>query len=127
MKELMSFIAPVAVLTVACVHVLIGLGEMFLWSRPKVYRRLDQLSFTQEGAIQVAPIVANAGLYNLFLAAGPGMSIFVAESRFTMFFLVCVAIAGLYGAATLKRTTLFLQTGPAVAAALLMWFAAQGS
>lgn len=38
-----------------------------------------------------------------------------------MFFLICVAIAGLYGAATVGRKTLFIQTVPAVLAIIALW------
>lgn len=38
-----------------------------------------------------------------------------------MFFLLCVAIAGLYGAATVSRKILFIQTAPAVLAIVALW------
>jgi putative membrane protein len=117
----MSLVANVAVLLVALLHALIGIVEMFLWKQPRVYSRLEQFGFTQAEASKVAPIVANAGLYNLFVAAGLAWSVTAGEPRFTLFFLAFVVIAGIYGAATLRRTTLLLQTLPAVLAALAVW------
>ena len=113
----MVMVAQIAVVIVAVLHAAIGGVEMFLWKRPRVHGRL---AFTQAEASKVAPIVANAGLYNMFVAAGLAWSVYTQDPRFSVFFLVFVAIAGLYGAATLKKTTLFLQTIPAVVAALFV-------
>jgi putative membrane protein len=97
----------------------IAVVEMFLWMHPKVYSRL---LFEEDDARKVAPIVRNAGLYNAFLAAGLIWGI--AELRaghgdVLAFFLACVAIAGVFGAITLKTSspfplTLLIQTLPAV-------------
>ena len=37
------------------------------------------------------------------------------------FLLVCVVVAGIYGAATVKRSILFVQALPAATALLLLW------
>jgi putative membrane protein len=68
-----------------------------------------------------APIVANAGLYNLFVAAGLAWSVLRSEPQSSVFFLSFVAVAGIYGAVTLKKTTLVLQTLPALLAVLAIW------
>jgi putative membrane protein len=70
--------------------------------------------------------VANAGLYNGFIAAGLVWSLLSSthpqDVRF--FFLTCVMVAGIFGAATLKTPkTLGLQTLPALVALLLVWTA----
>jgi putative membrane protein len=74
---------------------------------------------------KVAPIVANAGLYNSFLAAGLIWALFSGSGRpgIGIFFLTCVAAAGVFGAVTLKPTTLLLQTAPAVVALAAVWMA----
>ena len=66
----------------------------------------------------MAPIVANAGLYNSFLAAGLIWSVVSGSGGpdIAVFFLTCVAVAGVFGAITLKPTTLLLQTVPGVIA-----------
>jgi putative membrane protein len=63
----MPKIANTFVVIVALVHIIIFVVEIFFWKEPVIHQRLG---FTLEEAIKVAPIVANAGLYNGFLAAG---------------------------------------------------------
>lgn len=67
--------------------------------------------------------MANAGLYNGFLAAGLiwGLLSDSGGPRIEVFFLVCVVIAGVFGAVTLKRTTLVLQTLPGALALVAVW------
>src|SRR4051812_11136055 len=112
----MSFvIVNVLVAIVAALHVLIASVEMLFWNKQFVHKRL---AFTDSEARKVAPIVANAGLYNGFIAAGliwalnfPGDG-----TPAKVFFLSCVLIAGIFGAITLKWTTLVVQTLPGVIA-----------
>lgn len=121
----MQLLANVAVGFVALLHLVISVAEMFLWKRPAVYGRLDRFNFSQDEADKVAPIVANAGLYNAFIASGLIWSLCSSDASQSLkfFFLTCVVIAGIYGAATLKRTTLVLQTLPALLAICLVWMA----
>jgi putative membrane protein len=102
------------------VHILILIVEMFFWKEPFVHERLG---FTLEEAIKVAPIVANAGLYNGFLAAGLiwGLVSGKTGDAIKVFFLACVIIAGIFGAATLTRTPLLIQTVPGAIALFLVW------
>jgi putative membrane protein len=88
--------------------------EMFLWATPfgaKTFKRpLEELT-------QQKVLAANQGLYNGFLAAGLVWSYWAANGyEIRLFFLGCVAVAGLYGAATASRTILFAQALPAIAA-----------
>ncbi len=115
-------IANALVLVVALVHITISLVEMLFWNKPVIHRRL---AFTDDEARKVAPIVANAGLYNAFIAAGLmwGVLFFPGDgTSIKVFFLVCVIVAGVFGAVTLKWTTLVLQTVPGAVAltAILM-------
>jgi putative membrane protein len=106
---------------VALLHVYILALEMFLWRT----RARGVFGMSAEQAEATAQLAGNQGLYNGFLAAGliwallsgPQMT-----ARAT-FFLVCVAVAGLYGAATVKRTILFVQTVPALLALGALWLA----
>ena len=113
-------IATVLVSLVAAVHVAIASVEMLFWNVPKVHGRLG---FTGDEARKVAPIVANAGLYNSFLAAGLIWALLTRTrgSDVEIFFLICVIVAGVFGALTLKPTTLVLQTIPAVLALAATW------
>jgi len=108
-------VAVVVLSCVALVQITIAVVEVFLWNAPSVHRRLD---YTQEEARKVAPIVANAGLYNAFLAAGLIWALMSAGERpeLAVFFLSCVIVAGVFGAVTLKPTTLLIQTIPAILA-----------
>jgi len=59
------------------------------------------------------------------LAAGLVWSLLIADplwaARIATFFLLCVAIAGAYGAATISRRILYVQTVPAMIALLAVW------
>ncbi len=112
--------ANLFVVIVALVHIIILVVEMLFWKEPFIHQRLG---FTLEEAIKVAPIVANAGLYNGFLAAGLiwGLVSGKTGGAIKVFFLVCVIIAGIFGAATLTRTPLLIQTTPGAIALFLVW------
>jgi putative membrane protein len=102
---------------VAFLHVYFLVLEMFLWATPfgaKTFKRpLAEME-------QTKTLAANQGLYNGFLAAGLVWSFFAANGYdIRVFFLACVVIAGIYGAATASRTILFVQALPATAALIV--------
>src|SRR5881392_4157690 len=97
----MIWIANGLVALVAALHVYFLVLEMFLWTRPlglKTFRN------TPEKARDSAVLAANQGLYNGFLAAGLIWGLLHPDAGFAWqikaFFLVCVIVAGVYGAAT---------------------------
>jgi len=98
--------------------------EMFPWKRPFVFR-LVKLGFDPrpQNELAAAPIVHNAGLYNGFVAAGLIWGMFATHDAFQLrvFFLSCAIVAGLFGAATLTRKTLLLQTLPGIVALIAVW------
>ncbi len=104
----------------ALVHINLFVVEMLLWKEPVIHQRLG---FSLDEALKVAPIIANAGLYNGFLAAGLiwGLMSGKTGDAIKIFFLACVIIAGIFGAATLTRTPLLIQTAPGAIALLLVW------
>jgi putative membrane protein len=115
----MTIVANVAVAVVALLHGAFLVLEMFLWSKP-IGRRVFGLPPDVMAA--AAPLAANQGLYNGFLAAGLVWGLFLGAAGFDVkvFFLVCVIVAGLFGAATAKRSILWLQAVPgAIALALV--------
>jgi putative membrane protein len=116
----MQSISTISVVAVAVIHILISVVEIFLWENAFVYERLG---FDYEVAVQVTAIVKNIGLYNGFIAAGLLWGAFAKSnsSSIRIFFLICVLIAGIFGALTLKWTTLILQALPASIALLLVW------
>ena len=112
----MSMIAAVLVGLIGLLHVYILVLEMFLWRTP---RARAAFGTTPEFADQTATLAANQGLYNGFLAAGLFWGLVAADPvghQVQIFFLLCVAVAGAYGAATASRRILFVQTVPALVA-----------
>jgi len=116
----MSTAANIVVALIALVHVYILVLEMFLWDKPAGLRAFGQ---SQQAATATKVLAANQGLYNGFLAAGLfwGLTLGAAGSGVKVFFLCCVLVAGLYGAATASRKILFVQAVPAaIGLALLL-------
>jgi putative membrane protein len=119
----MSIAATTAVLLIAALHAYILVLEMFLWTTP---RARAAFGTTEEFAASSKTLAANQGLYNGFLAAGLAWGAVASDPvgfRASVFFLVCVAVAGLYGAATSSRKILFVQTVPALVALALVLLA----
>jgi putative membrane protein len=105
-------LANIVVGLVAAIHVYILVLEMFLWDKPAGLRAFGQ---TPAAAAASRVLAANQGLYNGFLAAGLAWGLLLGPdgTAVKVFFLVCVLIAGLYGAATASRKILFVQAIPA--------------
>ena len=117
----MHVVEAVLVALVALLHLWFLVLEMFLWTRP-AGRRAFGLS--AELAAQTATLAANQGLYNGFLAAGLiwGLTLGAAGIPVVIFFLGCVIVAGLFGAATVSWKVLLIQALPAaIALALVVW------
>jgi putative membrane protein len=116
-------IANVLVGLVALIHLYIVYLEMVLWNTPRGHK---VFKLTPEFASASKVLAANQGLYNGFLAAGLIWGLYLGEAGFQIkvFFLLCVAIAGLYGAATVGRKILYIQTVPAAVALTAVWLGA---
>ena len=110
----MSPVAIVLTALVAALHLGFLVLEMFLWTTPFGRRTFG---LTPEMAAATARLAANQGLYNGFLAAGLVWGLLVQDRAVCLFFLACVVVAGLFGAATVKRSILYVQALPAIAAA----------
>lgn len=107
----MSMVALVLIVLVALLHVYFLVLEMFLWTRPlglKTFRN------TPEKAEITRVLAANQGLYNGFLAAGLLYAALTGSREFAVFFLACVAVAGLYGAWSVNKRIFFVQALPAL-------------
>jgi putative membrane protein len=107
---------------VALLHLWFLVLEMFLWTKP-LGRRVFKL--TEEKAQLTKALAANQGLYNGFLAAGLvwGLWLGADGQAIRVFFLGCVIVAGVFGAATVGRKILFVQALPAAVALGLTWVA----
>jgi putative membrane protein len=108
----MALAADIVVALVAALHLYFLVLEMFLWDKPAGLRAFGQ---TLEAATASKVLAANQGLYNGFLAAGLLWGLLLGPDGFgvKVFFLVCVLVAGLFGAATASRKILFVQALPA--------------
>lgn len=120
----MHLISKILIGLVALIHSYILVLEMFLWESrgPKVFS-----SFPADLFEPTAAMAANQGLYNGFLAAGLFWALLLIKDvawkrNVAFFFLSCVAVAGIYGAATVSMSILYVQTVPAVLAILSLLF-----
>jgi putative membrane protein len=105
------------VLLVAAIHVAIVLAEMLFWQTPRVRRAFGM---SEELAARTRVLAANQGLYNGFLVAGLVWALVLGVpgpgGTVAVFFLACVLVAGLFGAATASRRILWVQAFPAALA-----------
>ena len=115
----MSILAAIVIVLVALLHIWFLVLEMFLWDKPAGLKAFGQ---TLEKAQASKVLAANQGLYNGFLAAGLlwGLSLGTAGTHIQVFFLLCVLVAGLYGAATASRKILYVQALPAALGLVLL-------
>lgn len=115
----MKTAADVVVVIVALLHLYFLVLEMFLWDTPFGRRTFGN---TPEKAAATKVLAANQGLYNGFLAAGLlwGVWLGAAGSAVALFFLGCVIVAGIFGAATVSRRIFFIQALPAIVGGALV-------
>ena len=118
----MTMLAQAMVLLVALLHLYFLVLEMFLWTTPTGRRAFGT---TPEFAEASKVLAANQGLYNGFLAAGLLWGLWLGGTgrAVTTFFLVCVVVAGVYGAITANRKILYVQALPALLALALLYVA----
>jgi putative membrane protein len=96
--------------------------EMLAWEDlgPKLFR-----SFPPDLFAPTLDMAANQGLYNLFLVAGLIWALLIRSPQWqrnvAVFFLLCVVVAGAFGAMTVSTTIFWVQGLPAVIA-LALWF-----
>lgn len=121
----MQILSQILIALVAVEHLYILWLEMFAWETrgKKVFKG----SLSPELFAPTKVLAANQGLYNGFLAAGLIWSLLITDQVWykyvALFFLGCVIVAGIYGAATASRKIFFVQSVPAlVALAVLLLF-----
>jgi putative membrane protein len=121
----MTILAQVIVGLVALLHIYFLVLEMFLWDKPAGMRAFGQ---TPERAAATKVLAANQGLYNGFLAAGLLWGLWLGPEGLgvKVFFLGCVLVAGLYGAATASRKILYVQALPAAVGLVLVYLTRAG-
>ncbi|MGZ3766349.1 MAG: DUF1304 domain-containing protein [Mucilaginibacter sp.] len=88
--------------------------EMFAWTTrgPKAFNK------TVEELESSKTLAANQGLYNGFLAAGLlwtfKISNYYWQTNISLFFLICIAIAGIFGGVTVAKKIFYVQAAPAL-------------
>ena len=119
----MTIAATIIIGFIAVVHMYIMWLEMFAWTTraKKVFK-----GFPADLFEKTKTLAGNQGLYNGFLAAGLVWSLFISDAYWAAnvatFFLCCVLVAGLYGAATAQKSILFVQAVPALLGLLAVYF-----
>ena len=98
---------------VALLHLGFLLLEMFFWNHPVGHR---VFAMSPEVAASSQVLAMNQGLYNGFLAAGLIWGLMARRNDVLCFFLVCVSLAGVFGAITAKPSIFFIQALPALLA-----------
>ena len=113
-------LANILTAIVALLHLYFMYLEMVAWDTPAGHRAFN---LKPDFASASKTLAANQGLYNGFLAAGLIWGLYLAEAGFQVktFFLICVVVAGLFGAATVSRKILYVQALPAALALVALW------
>lgn len=118
----MIIVSSILVLLVALLHLYFLVLEMFMWTKPLGLKVFGQ---SPEQAEASKVLAANQGLYNGFLSVGLLWGLYrgAEGTEFLVFFLSCVIVAGVYGAATANRRILFVQSLPALVALICVFIA----
>ncbi|WP_418497638.1 DUF1304 domain-containing protein [Flagellimonas sp.] len=109
------FVAKIIIAVVALLHFYFLWLEMFAWTTKakKVFRKFPEDLFEP-----TKTLAANQGLYNGFLATGLVWSLIIQDPNWqvyvALFFLGCVAVAGIYGALTVSKKIFTVQALPAL-------------
>jgi len=118
----MYFLSNIFIAVVALIHLYILWLEMFAWETKG--RLAFKGAMPDELFTPTKVLAANQGLYNGFLAAGLIWSFFINDPLWqvnvSIFFLICVVVAGVYGTLTASRKIFFVQVVPAGLALLFL-------
>lgn len=118
----MKLLSIILIAFVAIEHLYILYFEMFAWTTlgRKIFR-----SFPSELFEPTKALAANQGLYNGFLSAGLIWSLLIEDAKWSqnvaLFFLGCVAVAGIYGAITAQKSIFYVQALPAIVGLVVCW------
>ncbi|MGU3373575.1 DUF1304 domain-containing protein [Chryseobacterium sp. M5A1_1a] len=114
----MEVVAKILIAIVALEHLYILWMEMFAWETKG--KEVFKSALPAEMFKPTKGLAANQGLYNGFLAAGLIWSLLIEDpqwqTKVSLFFLSCVAIAGIYGAISATKKIFFVQALPAILA-----------
>jgi putative membrane protein len=112
----MATLAHVLIALIALLHVYFVLLETVLFKT----RGRRVFGISAERAEIMAPAMSNQGCYNGFLVAALALGLLLPDPAlaraFALYGLACVAIAGVWGALTVKPTIFLIQAVPALVA-----------
>ena len=118
----MALIANILLILVAVLHLYFLVLEMFLWTKPV---GLKAFGLSLSKAQDSKKLAMNQGLYNGFLAFGLLYGFFCPSPQigiqFKIFFLVCIVVAGVFGALTVSKKILYIQAFPAIICLLFIF------
>jgi putative membrane protein len=118
----MTLFSKILIGLIALEHLYILYIEMFAWETKG--KKAFKGAMAADLFAPTKVMAANQGLYNGFLAAGLVWSLLIAAATWSkyiaIFFLVCVALAGIYGALTASKKIFFMQALPAIVALVLV-------
>ena len=117
----MELVISLLIIFIALEHMAFLYLEMFMWTKKP---GIKIFGHSKEEAEKSKILAANQGLYNGFIAAGLIWGLIHPDSelgnQIILFFLICVVIAGIYGALTAKQSILYIQALPALIATVLV-------
>jgi len=117
----MNFLLSLIIALIIVLHIYFIWLEMFAWTThaKKTFRNFPDDMFEKTKAM-----AANQGLYNGFLVAGLIWSFLIEDVQWSeniaIFFLGCIAVAGIYGAMTVQKSIFYVQGLPAIIAIILL-------
>ena len=117
----MEILAKILIGLVALEHLYILWMEMFAWETAgkRTFKNVPDELFKPTKAL-----AANQGLYNGFLAAGLIWTFFISDTiwktNISVFFLICVIVAGIYGAFSADKKIFFVQSLPGIIALIFV-------
>ncbi|MBN9313140.1 MAG: hypothetical protein BGO40_09755 [Chryseobacterium sp. 39-10] len=118
----MQTVAVILTALVTIEHIYILWMEMFAWETAG--KKTFANALPAELFKPTKGLAANQGLYNGFLVAGLLWSFLIENPEWSfnirIFFLGCVAIAGIFGGLTASKKIFFVQALPAVSAILFV-------
>jgi len=117
----MEIAAKILIGLIALEHFYFLYFEMFAWETigKKTFKSLPEHLFKPTKGL-----AANQGLYNGFLASGLIWTFFISDAiwskNIALFFLICVVVAGVYGAISASKKIFFVQALPAILAIICL-------
>ncbi|MEM6317265.1 MAG: DUF1304 domain-containing protein [Bacteroidota bacterium] len=119
----MNILLSLLIALILILHLYFVWLEMFAWTTHGK-KAFAGLRMPDDFFIQTKAMAANQGLYNGFLVAGLVWSFLIEDINWSenvaIFFLGCIAVAGIYGALTVQRSIFYIQGLPAIIAIVLL-------